>query len=58
LPSEQKKVVTAQRAPVRLKKPVDSFLHGVADAYTSKIDRFAVWTVREVFWSGADHDIP
>ena len=44
LPSEQEKVATAKRATVGLKKPVESFLDGVSDAYTSKLDGSAMWT--------------
>jgi hypothetical protein len=58
LPAKQKKVVTAQRAPIGLEKPVDSFLQGVSHANTSKIDRPAVGAVGEFLCSRADHNLP
>jgi hypothetical protein len=45
LPSKQEKVAAAQSAPVRQKNPVDRPLDGVPDAYTSKLDRSAMWTL-------------
>jgi len=46
LPAEQEKVTATESAPVRLKKPVDHFFHGVSYAYASKINRFAIGTAR------------
>ena len=47
LPSEQEKAVTAKRAPVGLKKPLESRLNGVSRVYASKIDGSAMGTARE-----------
>lgn len=44
-PSKQKKVAAAKRATVGQEDPAESPLDGVADAYTSKIDRSAMRTV-------------
>ena len=46
LPSEQEKAVTAQRAPVGLKKPLESRLNGVSCISPSKIDGPAMRTAR------------
>jgi hypothetical protein len=46
LPSKQEKVPAAKRATLGQDNPVKRFLDGVSDAYTSKIDRSAIWTVR------------
>ena len=43
-PSKEKKVAAAKRAPVGQEDPAESLLDGVADAYTSKIDRSAMRT--------------
>jgi hypothetical protein len=45
-PSQQEKVVAAKRAAVGPQDPVDGLLHGVANAYPSKINRFAMRTAR------------
>ena len=45
LPSEQKKVTSAQSAPVRQKNPMESLLDGVPDAYASNLDRSAMRTL-------------
>jgi hypothetical protein len=45
LPSKQEKVTAAQSAPVRQQNPVNRLLDGVADAYTSKLDRSAMRTL-------------
>lgn len=48
--------MAAKSAPVGLKKPEKSFLHAVPDAYTSKLNRFAVWTAfGKQPYSGAAH---
>src|ERR1035441_10034231 len=44
LPSQQEDVATAKRTTVGLKKPMESSLDGVSDAYTSKLDGSAMWT--------------
>jgi hypothetical protein len=49
--------VTAKRAPIGLKKPVESSLNGVSNANASKFDRSAMWTTcGQQSYSGADHD--
>ena len=56
LPSEQEKVVAAQTAPAGFEEPVESPFHGISDAYSSEIDRSAIWTAcREQPHRGADH---
>ena len=45
LPSKQEKVPAAKRATLGQDNPVKRFLDGVSDAYTSKIDRSAIWTM-------------
>ena len=48
--------MTAKRAPVGLKKPVESRLHGISSAYASKIDGSAMRAAcGEEPNSGADH---
>jgi hypothetical protein len=42
-PSEQEKVTAAERAAVRQKDPMQSFLDGVSHAYSSKLYRSAMW---------------
>lgn len=44
LPSKKEEVAAAESAPVGQKDPVESSLYGVSDAYTSKLDRSAMWT--------------
>ena len=57
LPSEQEKAVSAERAPVRLKKPLESCLNGVSGVSASKIDKSAMGTARgEQPEFGVDHD--
>ena len=57
LPSEQEKAVTAKRAPVGLKKPLERRLNGVSGVYASKIDGSAMGTARgEQREFGVDHD--
>jgi hypothetical protein len=57
LPSEQEKAVTAKRAPVGLKKPLESSLNGVLGISASKIDGSAMGTARgEQPEFGVDHD--
>jgi hypothetical protein len=43
-PAQQEKVVAAQGATVRPQEPMDGLLQGVAYAYASKINRFAMRT--------------
>ena len=45
-PAQQEKMMPAKSAAVRPQDPVDSLLHGVANAYTPKINRFAMRTAR------------
>ena len=57
LPSKQEKVVTAKRAPVGLKNPLEGRLHGISGAYASKIDGSAMRAAcGEEPYSGADHE--
>jgi hypothetical protein len=57
LPSEQEKMVTAKRAPIRLKQPLENRLDGISGAYASKFDGSAMWTAgEEEPDSGADHE--
>jgi hypothetical protein len=46
LPSKQEEVTAAQSAPVRQENPVDRLLDCVPDAYTPKLDRSAMRTLR------------
>ena len=46
LPSKQEKAVTAKRAPVGLKKPLENHLDRVSGAYASKIDGSAMGAAR------------
>ena len=56
-PTEQEEAVTAKRAPVGLKKPLESRLNGVSGVDTSKIDGSAMGTARgEQPEFGVDHD--
>jgi hypothetical protein len=45
-PPQQEKVVTAKRASIWPQNPVDGLLQGVANAHPSKINRFAMRTLR------------
>ena len=45
-PPKQEKVAAAKTAAIGQKDPVKSFLDGVSNAYTSKIDRSAMRTAR------------
>jgi hypothetical protein len=44
VPSYEEKVVTTKRAPIGLKEPVKSSLHGVSGTHTAKLDGFTMWT--------------
>ena len=44
--------MTAKRAPVGLKEPLESRLHGISGAYASKVDGSAMW---DSVWSRALH---
>jgi hypothetical protein len=56
LPSEHEKAMTAKRAPVGLKEPLECLLHGISSACASKIDGSAMWTAcGEKAHSGAAH---
>jgi len=44
-PPQQEKVAAAQGTAKGQKKPMDGFLSGIANAYASKLDRFAVRAV-------------
>jgi hypothetical protein len=44
LPSKQEEMVAAEIAPVGQEDPVYSSLDGVSDAYSSELDRSAMWT--------------
>jgi hypothetical protein len=45
-PPQQKEVVAAKRTAIGPENPMDGLLHDVANAYASKIYRFAVRTLR------------
>ena len=45
-PPEQEETVTAKRAAVGLKQPMEGCLNGVSGAYVSKIDGSAMRTAR------------
>jgi hypothetical protein len=56
LPPEQKQVLAAKAAPVRLDEPLKSSLKPVSEAYSSKLYRSAVWTASgQQPNRGADH---
>ena len=56
LPSEQEEAMTAKRAPVGLKKPLESPLHKISGVYASKVDGSAMRAVSEGEpYHGADH---
>src|ERR1700716_4288243 len=45
-PSKQEKMATTKSASIRPKNPVETSLDGVSHAYTSNLDRSAMWTAR------------
>lgn len=45
-PAQQEKVVAAKRAAIGPHEPVQSLLHNVSNAYSSKVHRFTVRTLR------------
>src|ERR1051326_5560210 len=56
LPAEQEKAVTAKRAPVGLKKPAESHLHGISGACASEVDGSAIRAMGgEEPYRGTDH---
>ena len=57
LPSEQEKAVTAKRAPVGLKKPLESRLYNILGACAPEIDGSAMGAAcGEETYTGTDHD--
>jgi hypothetical protein len=57
LPSEQEKVVAAERAAVGVKQPLESRFDGIPRVHASKIDGFAMRAAcGEQPYPGADHE--